>query len=135
MNRRHCDDHGSIAIFVAVLAVAFLTVAGLAVDGGRKLGGLSEARNLAGNAARAGAQAVDTDTYRLTGTAVIDPAAASQAASDYLAATGHTGQITVNGATVTVTVHLSVATRFLPGPFDVSATQSATAVVSVEGPP
>ena len=58
-----------------------------------------------------------------------------RAALAYLAASGHTGTITVDGTTVTVTVSLSVPTRFLPGPFVVHATESATAVFSVEGNP
>ena len=129
------DERGSVSVLVAVLAIAFLMVAGLALDGGRKLGALSEARDLADNAARAGAQAVDTDAYQLTGTPALDPADAEQAALAYLAASGHTGTITVDGTTVTVTVILSVPTRFLPGPFVVHATESATAVFSVEGNP
>jgi len=130
--RRH-DERGSISIFVAVLGVAFVMVAGLAVDGGRKLGALSDARHLADNAARAGAQAVDTDAYRMTGVVAVDPRAATDAASEFLAATGHAGAVTVDGATVTVTVRLRVDTRILPGPLEVSATQSATAVIGPEG--
>lgn len=129
------DERGSVSVLVAVLAIAFLMVAGLALDGGRKLGALAEARDLADNAARAGAQAVDTDTYQLTGTPALHPADAEQAALAYLAATGHTGTVAVDGSTVTVTVSLSVPTRFLPGPFVVHATESATAVFSVEGTP
>lgn len=129
------DERGSVSVLVAVLAVAFLMVAGLALDGGRKLGALSEARDLADNAARAGAQAVDTDAYHLTGSPSLDPAEAQQAAIDYLAATGHSGSVVVDGSTVTVTVTLSVPTRFLPGPFTVHATESATAIFSVEGTP
>lgn len=129
------DERGSASVLVAVLAVAFLMVAGLALDGGRKLGALSEARDLADNAARAGAQAVDTDIYQLTGSPTLDPAESQQAALDYLSATGHTGTVTVNGSTVTVTVTISVPTRFLPGPFTVYATESATAIFSVEGTP
>lgn len=129
------DERGAVSVLVAVLAVAFLMVAGLALDGGRKLGALSEARDLADNAARAGAQAVDTDAYHLTGAPSLDPADAEQAALDYLAATGHSGEAVVNGSTVTATVTLSVPTRFLPGPFTVHATESATAVFSVEGRP
>ena len=127
-------DRGSVSMFIAVLALSFLMVAGLAVDGGRKLGALSDARDLADNAARAGAQAVDTNTYRSTGVPVLDPAAATHAAARYLAASGHTGEVTVTAATVTVTVRLQVQTRFLPGPYNVSATQTATAVLGVEGP-
>ena len=129
------NERGSVSILVAVLGFAFLMVAGLALDGGRKLGALSEARDLADNAARAGAQAIDTDQYHLTGIPTLDSAAANQAAQAYLGATGHVGTVTVEGATVTVTVSLSVPTRFLPGPFNVTATESATAVFGVEGTP
>ena len=82
-----------------------------------------------------GAQAIDTDEYHLTGIPTLDPAAANQAAQAYLDATGHVGTVAVEGATVTVTVSLSVPTRFLPGPFNVTATESATAVFGVEGTP
>lgn len=133
MTRHWRDDEGSVSIFIAVLGVAFIMVAGLAIDGGRKLGALSEARNLADNAARAGAQAVDIDTYRTTGTVIIDPNAAAQAATTYLASTGHTGDVSVDGDTVTVTVHLRVDTRILPGPFNVWATESAAATLGIEG--
>lgn len=103
--------------------------------GGRKLVALSDARHLADNAARVGAQAVDVDTDRTTGIVVLDPAAATQAASDYLAVTGHTGTVTVTADTVTVTVGLRVDTRILPGPLNVTATESATATLGPEGAP
>ena len=36
-----------------------------------------------------------------------------------------------SGTTITVTVSMSVPTRFLPGPMSVSATESATAVAGI----
>jgi hypothetical protein len=126
-------ERGAVSIFLAVLGVAFLVTAGLALDGGRKLGALSEARDLADNAARAGAQAVDTDIYITSGEPALDPAAATTAALNYLATTGHTGTVAVIGDTVTVTVSLSVDPRFLPGSWTVTATESATAVFGVQG--
>jgi Flp pilus assembly protein TadG len=132
--QRPSGERGSVSILVAVLGVAFLMVAGLALDGGRKLGALSEARDIADNAARAGAQAVDAGAYRETGAPTLDPAAAAQAAHAYLSTTGQIGTVAVNGSTVTVTVQLSVPTRFLPGPMTVSATESATATFAVETP-
>ena len=48
------SERGSTSILVAALGLALLMATGLAVDGGRKLGALSEARNIADNAARAG---------------------------------------------------------------------------------
>ena len=128
-------ESGSVSVLIAVLGVAFLMVAGLALDGGRKLGALSTARNTADNAARAGAQAIDLDTYHLTGTPTLDPDAATAAALDYLASVGHTGTVTVNGPTISVTVHINVPTRFLPGPLHASATETATAIFSIEGTP
>jgi Flp pilus assembly protein TadG len=125
-------EEGSVSIFIAVLGFAFILAAGLALDGGRKLGGLSEARELADNAARACAQGVDQATYRDTGTPTLDPADATSRAAGYLTATGNTGVITIADTTCTVTVTLSIPTRILPGPFTVSATESADAVSGVE---
>jgi Flp pilus assembly protein TadG len=126
-------DRGSVTVFIAVLAVAFLAAAGLAVDGGRKLGGLSEARDLADNAARTCAQAVDAAAYRSTGVPSLDESEATGRADAYLADTGHGGSVSVDDTTCTVTVTLSVPTRFLPGPYVVSATESAEAVSGIEG--
>ena len=127
------SEEGSVSIFVAVLGFAFILAAGLAIDGGRKLGGLSEARELADNAARACAQGVDQAIYRDTGTPTLDPADAASRADSYLNATGNTGTVTINDTTCTVTVNLSIPTRLLPGPFAVAATESANAVPGTEG--
>lgn len=127
------SDNGSVSIFVAVLGVAFLMAAGLALDGGRKLGGLSEARNLADNAARSCAQGVDDLAFRNTNTPLLDPDLASGRAASYLASVGRTGAVSVDGTECTVTVSLSIPTRFLPGPFVVTATETATALAGVEG--
>ena len=131
MARNRDNERGSVSILIAALGLALLMATGLAVDGGRKLGALSEARDIADNAARAGAQMVDTDAYRSTGTPTIDPAAATQRANAYLASQGHQGTITVNATTVTVTVTITVDTRFLPGPIVVSATESASAIAGI----
>lgn len=125
------NERGSATILIAALGLALLMATGLAVDGGRKLGALSDARNTADNAARAGAQMIDADIYRGTGEPVIDLAAATAAATDYLARHGYAGTVSVSGTTVTVTVTLTVPTRFLPGPMSVSATESATAVAGI----
>ena len=135
MNARRflISEEGSVSIFIAVLGFAFILAAGLAIDGGRKLGGLSEARELADNAARGCAQGVDQAIYRDTGTPTLDPTNANSRAASYLAATGNTGTVTISDTTCTVTVTLSIPTRFLPGPFAVSATESADAVSGTEG--
>jgi Flp pilus assembly protein TadG len=125
---RH-DERGALSTFLAVIALALLMAAGLAVDGGRKVAALREASHLADNAARAGAQAVDLDTLRTTGELRLLPDQAITRAGDYLAGLGHTGEITVEAATVTVTVALTVDPVLLPtGTITVTAAGTATAI-------
>lgn len=132
MSRR--DDQGSVTMFIAVLAVGFIAAAGLAYDGAQRLGGLSESRDLAANAARACAQGADTAGVRAQGTGVLDPTLATQRANEYLSSLGHTGSISVAYDECTVTVALSVPTRFLPGgAWTVSSTQSARPITIAEG--
>lgn len=127
------SDRGSVTVFVAVLGLSFLMAAGLVIDGARKLGGLSEARDLADNAARTCAQGVDLVAFRATGIPTLNTADAAGRADAYLASTGNTGAVSISGTECTVTVTLTVPTRFLPGPYVVSATESAQALAGVEG--
>ena len=123
------NERGAVSTFLAVLALALLMAAGLAIDGGRKVNALSEASHLADNAARAGAQAVDLDTLRTTGTLQLQPDEAVVRVDEYLAPLGHTADVTVSGATVTVTISLTINPVLLPtGPITVTATETATAV-------
>jgi Flp pilus assembly protein TadG len=97
-------DRGSVSAFVVIMAVALVACAGLVVDGGRLVAGRSEAADHAENAARAGAQ----EAADLRGDAWnINPAAASAAAQSYLMSQGVTGDVSVNGRTITVTVTVS----------------------------
>jgi len=131
MAKQRTRERGSVSILIAALGLALLMSTGLAVDGGRKLGALSEARNIADNAARAGAQAVDVDTYRATGVPTINPAAAMRQANAYLVSQGFVGTVAVAGTTVTVTVTITVDPTFLPGTMTATATESATAVAGI----
>ena len=133
MRQRLGSDEGSVTIFVAVLGLAFLMAAGLAIDGSRKLGGLSEARDLADNAARTCSQAVNDVAFRATGVPTLDPGPAAARANAYLSSVGHSGSVSVVGTECTVTVTLTIGTRFLPGPYIVSATETAQALSGVEG--
>ncbi|HEX9888547.1 MAG TPA: pilus assembly protein TadG-related protein [Nitriliruptorales bacterium] len=101
---RHHGEGGTITVLVVGLTLALLMVAGLVYDGGRVLAARRQAHDLADNAARAAAQAVDVDTLRAGGPPALDAAAAMTAAEGYLALTGHRGDITVTGDRVTVTV-------------------------------
>ncbi len=134
MTRGH-TERGAVSTFLAVIALALLMAAGLAVDGGRKIGALREASHVAESAARAGAQAVDPDAFRGTGTIHLNPAEATRLASEYLAAVGHSGEIAAEGDTVTVTVTLTVEPVLLPtGEMTVTATETATAVTQEPRP-
>lgn len=127
---------GSVSALVAVVALGLVMIAGLAYDGGQIVAAQGTARDIAANAARAGAQEVDLDELRATGIAQLDPEAAAAAAATYLADTGHEGTVDVAGPTVTVTVRVIQPMTILPLPDrTVAATDSATAVTGPEGRP
>lgn len=130
------SDRGSVSALVAVVALGLVMIAGLAYDGGQIVAAQGTARDIAANAARAGAQEVDLDELRATGIAQLDPEAAAAAAATYLADTGHEGTVDVAGPTVTVTVRVIQPMTILPLPDrTVAATDSATAVTGPEGGP
>ena len=104
--RRRDDEAGQVTAFVVIFLAALFLFAGLVLDGGLTLAARLHAIDEAQAAARAGAQALDTATYRATGTVVLDPTAAISAADAYLAAAGGTSQVSVTGNQVTVTVNL-----------------------------
>ena len=106
--------------------------AGLVIDGGLALSAKVQALDEAQSASRAGAEEINLAVYRATGTIVLDPSQATAAAEQYLASTGHQGQVAVDGNTVTVTVDESQPTQILDiagiRMLSVSATASANAV-------
>jgi Flp pilus assembly protein TadG len=130
------SEDGTIAAFVAVLAVALVAVAGLAYDGGQIIRATAEARDLAGAAARAGVQQLDLADVH-AGRAWLDEAAARHAASAYLATTGTTGTVTVTDTDVAVTVTVTQPMRLLPVPdrhITVTAVSSTSSDVLEAGP-
>lgn len=122
-------DEGSITPFVVVLTAALLAMAGLVVDGGYALAARQDANATAERAARAGADALSRESVLGAGPLRIDPAAARAAADRQLAAAGRTGQVTVTGETVTVTVRVTRATAILSaiGIETLTATSTASA--------
>jgi Flp pilus assembly protein TadG len=127
-------DRGSIALYLAILATGMIAMAGLVIDGGAALATRQQAADVADQAARAGADALSPDSLRNGDPNGLhaDPVAAKHAADAVLADAGATGEVTVNGGTVTVTAHISKHTAVLSavGLTDISqsATQSATSV-------
>ena len=134
--RRLSEEEGTISAFVAVLAVALVAVAGLAYDGGQIIRATAEARDLAGAAARAGAQQLATAEVH-AGRAWLDPTAAEHAAAQYLAATGAAGEVSVTDTDVRVTVSVTQPMRLLPLPdrqITVTAVSSTSSDVLEVGP-
>ncbi len=107
------DDRGVVTVFVTGLTLALLLVAGLVVDGGHVLAARREAANVAESAARAGAQAIDTERLRSNNVATLDPQAATRDAQRFLARSGHTGTVTVIGQVVRVEVTIEQPTYLL----------------------
>lgn len=108
---------GVVTAFVVVLTVALLLVAGLVFDGGRTIVAKRHAINLAEQAARAGAQAIDIATVRAGGPVRLNPRQARQAANAYLAAAGASGTVTLTrdatGELVSVVVPFSIRSSLL----------------------
>lgn len=115
LRRAELDDRGGVTVFVAVCVIALIGIIGVAVDGGSTMRATERADYLAGEAARAGGQAIDP-ADAINGAALdVDPQAAAAAAQAYLRAAHATGTVTVSGdgTTLTVTVSGAYATRFL----------------------
>lgn len=120
------DDRGTVTAFVAGVTLALLLAAGLVFDGGRIVDARLEAADVAGAAARAGAQAT---TGLRAGARRLDPARAHAAASAALQATGHSGTVAVSATEVRVTVSVTRRMTLLGlagvGPRTVTATRTA----------
>lgn len=78
-------DHGAAAVLILLLTPALFAMAGLVLDGGTALAARQRTADLAEQAARAGADALDLSALRATGTQTLDPAAAQAAACRYVA--------------------------------------------------
>ena len=129
------EEDGTVSTFVAVLAVALLAVTGLAYDGGQIIATTAHARDVAGAAARAGAQQTSAADVH-AGRTGLDPAAAHAQATSFLAAAGVTGNVMVDGPQVRVTVTVTQPMRILPVPdrtITVTATSTAVSDVLVPG--
>ena len=139
--RAVANEGGAVSTMVAVLGFAIFVSLALVVDGGRQLGALSEAADIADNAARVGSQQVDDLLWRDTGRPVVDQARASQQVQDYLVtyvsanATARVVPSSGPDADTTVTVEVTlVRNRFFFPVTPVVATRSASSLDGVLGP-
>jgi Flp pilus assembly protein TadG len=78
-----CTEEGAAAVVLLVLTPVLFGLAGLVLDGGAELAARQRTADLAEQAARAGADRLDTNTLRATGTSTLDAAAARAAACAY----------------------------------------------------
>lgn len=134
-------EKGSVTVWLVIVTVAMVAAIGLVFDGGTALALKGEAIADAYGAARAGAEALDQSSFARGGAPSPDTAAASSAALSFLSQLGvepGRANVTVNGAVVTVTVHLSSPATILAavgaGPFTLTGQGSARAVFGVRGP-
>jgi len=128
-----------LTLLLAVLMVSLLALAGLVIDGARKLNESATATAIAQEAARAGAGMVDQATVYRSGTFQVNSAQAVAAARGYLARAGYHGTVRVSGADqihVTVTVTRPTLLLWLIGIDSMTCTGQAVAslVAGVTGP-
>lgn len=133
-------DRGGVTVFVAICVLGLIGIIGVAVDGGAKMAATERADYVAGEAARAGGQAIDP-AKAVTGRAiVVDPQDAAAAAQAYLRSAGASGTVSVSGdgKNVTVTVNGSSDTTFLSavgiGSLPVTGHATATLLHGVTAP-
>lgn len=126
------DDAGIATIWTISVAGACLLMVGLVLDGGTILRARSSTFDLAGGAARAGAQELDQQSLA-RGDISLNHEAAERAAVDWLARREASGTVAIEGDTVTVTVHKEVALQLLR-PASVTVTEQATAQAQRGGP-
>ncbi|TDD63906.1 pilus assembly protein [Actinomadura rubrisoli] len=120
-------------MYVVLFTPIVFMLAGLLVDGGLAIHARQRAADMAEQAARAGANEIDTDALRATGKPVIAPERARAAACDLLAS--YPDQIAASRCDadeqeVAVTVEIRVRPQLLgiiPGFGDFAMTSSATA--------
>lgn len=124
---------------LAVLMVAMLGLAGLVIDGGRKLDATQKAYAIAQEAARAGAGQVNTSAAYRSGTYKVDPQRALAAARAYLQSAGYTKWwVSVSGNEISVRVRVTERTALLSlvgiDAFTSTGRAVASLVTGVTGP-
>lgn len=105
---------GQALLWVALLLPVFLSIIGLAIDGGIVFAARRQAQNIADAAARAGAQEIDIQRYRDSGEVALDAGWARYEARRYAAGLGAPdASINVAENQVEVVVRRDVPLSFL----------------------
>jgi Flp pilus assembly protein TadG len=118
-------DKGSVMPMTTILVVFLMVGAWALVSATQQWSVRRDAHAVAAAAARAAAQG---DPMALRSGGVIDDAAAVERAQAIIAVSGYSGDVSVNGATVTVTVTAGVGYAFPSPGFPANVHGSATAV-------
>jgi Flp pilus assembly protein TadG len=127
--REHAEA-GFVSLYVVVITIGLLAMAGLVIDGGNAITAREQAVDAAQQASRAGADALSADSLRGNPSRLsASPAAAQAAANRVLQTVGLTGSVSVDGDNVTVTVVVHKSTTILSafGLNDISGRATATA--------
>lgn len=137
-DQRDSRESGSLSLMLIVLTVALLALAGLVIDGGRKLEATEKAYAIAQEAARAGAGQVNTSAAYRSGTFRVAPSQALAAARSYIRSTPYSGNVSVSGNSIKVTVWVKEPTAVLSligiGSFTSRGSAVASLVSGVTGP-
>lgn len=130
--KRVGDDRGSASGWAIGTMVVGLLLAALLFDGGAAMTVKADAWSIAQQAARRGADQLDLAVLRSTGEVLIDPAAAEDAAAEWLAQAGASGSVSATIEQVSVTVTVTGQTVLLSAvginSYDLSATATAEAI-------
>lgn len=137
--KRRRDEHGTALTIGAVLLVSVFTlILGIAVDLSGQVQTKRQAFDVAAEAARVAGQQLDADRFLDTGgTLRLTNTAARRVALDHIEAAGMTGEVTIDGADITVTAtakYVPVVLTILGiDTLPVSATAHARAVRALDG--
>lgn len=130
MMRRAREERGSLSLWMVTASFVMMLLVGLAVDLGGQVHAKQRAHNVAAEAARTGAERVQS-APAIEGRYVrVDTAAARTAAHQYLAAADVSGTVTVTGGdTIRVEVSDTYTPQFLSfiGIGDLTVTSEASA--------
>lgn len=105
------SERGYIGPAMAIFMFVLIIVLGLAVDMGGQMRAMQKADDVAREAGRQGAQALDVSAAMAGDAQQVDPGMARAAAERYLALAGVTGQVSVQGGTL---LDVTTATTYQP---------------------
>lgn len=134
------DESGAISAMIVTLIVMLFVLSGLVVDGGYAINARQKIYDDAEQAARAGANQIDVQALRETGTVVVLADQARQAALAYMSARGYPAgsvDVGIDGNEVTVEAEDTVDTTllqliFIPD-FDIEGRATSRPAVGITG--